>query len=77
MTGRFLPGWIRGFAEVQPSTPAVDLLRHLLLGTPSVRAVWLELVNLAGFCAALMSISVRVLSAAVAVSRRRGTLMEY
>ena len=62
---------------MQPFTPAVDLLRHLLLGIPSVQAVWLELVKLLGFTATLLPISVMVLSLAVHVSRRRGTLMEY
>ena len=71
------PAWLRWAADVQPFTPAVDLLRHLLLGIPSVQAVWLEVVKLLGFTATLMPISVMVLSLAVNVSRRRGTLMEY
>lgn len=71
------PGWLRWFADVQPFTPAVDLLRHLLLGTASVQPVWLELVKLAGFCAVLTPVAAMVLALAVEQSRRRGTLMEY
>lgn len=29
-----LPGWLRGFAENQPSTPIIETLRSLLIGTP-------------------------------------------
>lgn len=71
------PGWLRWFAHVQPFTPAVDLLRHVLLGTPTVAAGWLELVKLAGFTVALMPLSAWVLGRAVHLSRRRGTLLEY
>jgi ABC-2 type transport system permease protein len=71
------PEWVRGFSEVQPFTPAVDLLRHVLLGTPTAQPVWLELVKLAGFTVVLMPLSAAVLSSAVHLSRRRGTLMEY
>ena len=74
---KLFPGWLRWVADVQPFTPAVDLLRHLLLGTPSTQAVWLELSKLAGFTLALMPLSVIMLSNAVHLSRRRGTLMEY
>ena len=71
------PGWVRWFSEVQPFTPAVDLLRHLLLGTPAAQPVWLELIKLAGFTVVLMPMSVAVLRSAIHLSRRRGTLMEY
>jgi ABC-2 type transport system permease protein len=29
-----MPGWIQGFAEHQPVTPAIESLRGLLVGTP-------------------------------------------
>lgn len=74
---KLFPGWIRWFSEVQPFTPAVDLLRHVLLGTPPMQAVWLELLRLAVFTALLTPLSVMVLSRVVNLSRRRGTLMEY
>lgn len=74
---KLFPGWLQWAADVQPFTPTVDLLRHLLLGTPSTQAVWLELVKLVGFTVTLMPLSVAILSSAVHLSRRRGTLMEY
>jgi ABC-2 type transport system permease protein len=74
---RLFPGWIRWAADVQPLTPAADLLRHALVGTPAMQPEWLELVKLVGFAAVLMPVAGLVLWQAVKVSCRRGTLMEY
>jgi ABC-2 type transport system permease protein len=71
------PGWLRWVSDVQPFTPAVDLLRHLLLGTAPMQPVWLELLKLVGFTVVLMPLSASLLGSAVERSRRRGTLMEY
>ena len=72
-----LPGWIEWASEVQPFTPAVDLLRNALVGTPPTGALWLDLVKLVGFAAALMPLAVVLLGAALTRSRRRGTVIEY
>jgi ABC-2 type transport system permease protein len=74
---RLFPGWIRWTSEVQPYTPTVDLLRHLLIGTRPVEAIWLELVKLVGFAVVLMPVAVGVLWLSVKLSRRRGTIMEF
>ena len=74
---RLFPGWIRWTSDVQPYTPTVDLLRHLLVGTRPVEAVWLELLKVIGFTAVLMPASIAILALAVRVSRRRGTIMEF
>ena len=74
---RLFPSWIRWTSEVQPYTPTVDLLRHLLIGTRPVEAVWLELLKLVGFAVVLMPVAGGVLWLAVKVSRRRGTIMEF
>jgi ABC-2 type transport system permease protein len=74
---KLFPGWISWTSEVQPFTPAVDLLRHLLVGTNSIEPVWLELVKLGGFTAVLIPVSTAVLWFAVGFSRRRGTIVEY
>lgn len=71
------PSWIRWASEVQPLTPTVDLLRHLLVGTPSLQPEWLELVKVTGFAAVLMPIAMVALWGAVRLSCRRGTIMEY
>lgn len=72
-----LPDWIEWTAHVQPFTPSVELLRHLLVGASLESSVWLPLAKLAGFAAVLMPLSVWVLHRAVGLSRRRGTIIEY
>ena len=72
-----LPGWIRWASDVQPFTPALDLLRHVLIGLDTVEPVGVELLKLAGFAALALPLSLLLLRAAVESSRRRGTLIEY
>jgi len=71
-----LPDWIEWASAVQPFTPAVDLLRNTLVGTPLPDPLWLELGKLAGFAVGLLPLSCLLLRAAVARSRRRGTIIE-
>ena len=72
-----LPGWIRWASDVQPFTPAVDLLRNLLVGTPLSEPVLVSVGKLLGFAAVMFPISLVVLGAAVRRSRRMGTVIEY
>jgi len=72
-----LPGWIAWAAEVQPFTPAVDLLRHFLIGIPLRESAWLTIAKIAGFSALFLPLSLRVLAAAVRLGQRRGTITEY
>ncbi len=72
-----LPGWIEWASDVQPFTPGVDLLRHLLLGSPLRESAWLEVGKLLGFAAAMLPLSMVLLSLAVQFTRRRGTIIEY
>lgn len=74
---RLLPGWIRWMSQVQPFTPATDLMRHLIVGTPSQQPVWLELVKLAGFACVLLPIGLLVLRGAIRYGQRTGTIVEY
>jgi ABC-2 type transport system permease protein len=71
------PGWVRWMSDAQPLTPALDLLRHLLVASPSPQPVALELARLAGFAVVLLPVSCALLRQAVQFSRRRGTIMEY
>lgn len=72
-----LPEWIRWTSEVQPFTPATDLLRHVLVDTP-LRDSWAEgLAKLVGFTVVLLPLSLLVADRAIRVGRRRGTLTEY
>lgn len=72
-----LPGWLRWISDAQPLTPALELLRHLLLGTPMAGSVASDVLRLAAFSAALAPLALFVLQASVAACRRRGTLTEY
>ncbi len=72
-----LPSWIEWASEVQPFTPGVDLLRHLLLGSPLREAAWLEVAKLLAFAAAMLPLSFWLLSLTVRFTRRRGTIIEY
>lgn len=72
-----LPAWIRWTSQVQPFTPAVDLIRNVLAGTPLPDPAWLEVTKLAGFSLVLVPLSTMLLSAAVQIGRRRGTITEY
>jgi ABC-2 type transport system permease protein len=72
-----LPDWVQWMSEVQPFTPSVNLLRHVLVGIPLQDPAWLELVKLAGFCAALLPVSIWALHRAVHAGRRRGTILEF
>jgi ABC-2 type transport system permease protein len=74
---RLFPGWIRWASDVQPFTPTVDLLRHLLVGTRQAQPVWLELLKLGGFTAVLMPLAIGAVWLAANSCRRRGTIMEY
>lgn len=72
-----LPDWIEWASEVQPFTPAVELLRNLLVATPLQNPVWEDVVKLVGFSALLMPLAIWVLGRAIAAGRRRGTIIEY
>ncbi len=72
-----LPSWIRWTADVQPVTPILDLLRHLVVGTPLTSSAWLTMLKVVGFAAILLPASMFALRAAVNISRRRGTIIEY
>lgn len=72
-----LPDWARWAAEVQPFTPAVDLLRDVLVGTPLREAAWVSLAKLGGFVLLMWPLSLYLLRGAVRTAQRRGTIIEY
>ena len=71
-----LPGWLRWLSEVQPLTPTVDVMRHVLVGIPLAEPVGYELLKLAGFSVLGLPIGVAALTAALRHCRRRGTMLE-
>jgi ABC-2 type transport system permease protein len=72
-----LPGSIEWMSEVQPFTPSVDLMRHLLVGAELTDSPWLELAKIGGFATVLLPVSIAMLGLAVAIGRKRGTIIEY
>jgi ABC-2 type transport system permease protein len=72
-----LPGWIRWASDVQPFTPATELLRHVLVDTPLTHSAAFDLLKVVGFTLVLMPAALWALRAAIEIGRRRGTLVEY
>ncbi len=72
-----LPGWLSWISEVQPFTPTIDLLRHLLIGTDTDASATTALLKLGGFAVVLVPAGVMALRAAVHHAQRRGTILEY
>ena len=72
-----LPGWAQLLAEVQPFTPATELLRHLLLGTAMETSVASALAKIVAFAEVLIPISLYALHRAIRFSQRRGRIIEY
>jgi len=72
-----LPGWIRWVSAVQPFSPAVNLLRHLLVGLPMSTSPWLALGKLLAFSCVLFPLGAWVLARGVSMGQRRGTIIEY
>ena len=72
-----LPVWIRWISEVQPFTPAVNLLRHFLVDLPIADPVWVYLLKLVGFVVILLPLAIVVLRNGIEMAQRRGTIIEY
>jgi ABC-2 type transport system permease protein len=72
-----LPDWIGWASQVQPFTPAVDLLRHLMVGTELDGSPWTPVAKLAFFAGALIPVAVWVLDRALRLGRRHATITEY
>lgn len=72
-----LPGWIRWSSDVQPFTPATDVMRHLIVGAPLQHPVLVELLKLTAFAFVLLPVGLWLLHAAIRRGRRSGTIAEY
>ena len=72
-----LPAWLQWFSKVQPFTPTVDLLRHLLVGLPLDGTPWGHVGIIAGFTAVMLPIGIALVAVAVSASRRTGTITEF
>jgi ABC-2 type transport system permease protein len=72
-----LPGWIEWASQVQPLTPAAELLRNTLTGQALSEDAWVFVAKLVGFAAIALPVSVIALRAAMQAARKRGTILEY
>jgi ABC-2 type transport system permease protein len=72
-----LPSWIQWASDVQPFTPAVELMRYVLLGLPMPEPVWLAVTKLILFAGVFLPVSLWAVNKAVRISTRRGTMIEY
>jgi ABC-2 type transport system permease protein len=72
-----LPDWIGWASDVQPLTPAVDLLRSTLVGEPLSDPAWVLVAKLVGFAVVALPLSLAALRSTLRISRRRGTVLEF
>jgi ABC-2 type transport system permease protein len=72
-----LPDWVQTSANLQPFTPATQLLRHLLVDSPLTTSVAVTVAKIAGFAAVLLPLSIYALHHAIRLGQRRGTIIEY
>lgn len=72
-----LPSWLQSATKLQPFTPATELLRHLLVNSPLSGSATGLLLRLLLFAGVLLPISLLVLSGAIGIGQRRGTIIEY
>jgi ABC-type polysaccharide/polyol phosphate export permease len=72
-----LPWWLRWVSEIQPFTPTVDLLRHVLTGFPLAESPTGAVAKIVGFIVVGIPIGVRLVSLAGWYGRKRGTVTEY
>lgn len=72
-----LPHWVQTASQLQPFTPATNILRHLLVNSPEVGPLGTSLLKLVGFAAILLPVSLLILAHAIRFGQRRGTIIEY
>jgi ABC-2 type transport system permease protein len=73
----YLPDWTHWMSDVQPFTPAVDLLRHVIVDQKLQDPLWADIAKLVGFAAILLPLALLVLRAAIGRARKTGTIIEY
>jgi ABC-type polysaccharide/polyol phosphate export permease len=72
-----LPAWIEWFSDVQPFTPSIQLLRHVLIGAPIPDGEMALILKVAAFVAVLVPTGFLALRTATRVGQRTGTIIEY
>jgi ABC-2 type transport system permease protein len=72
-----LPGWIQWTSDVQPFTPTLDMLRHVLVGTDLHESVLTSLMKMVLFAGVLLPPALWAVQRAIRLGQRRGTIIEY
>jgi ABC-2 type transport system permease protein len=72
-----LPPWLRWLSEAQPVAPAVELLRHVVIGAPLSEPAWASTLKLLAFAGVLLPAAFAVFAVALKTTRRHGTVTEY
>jgi ABC-2 type transport system permease protein len=72
-----LPGWVEWASEVQPFTPAIQLLRHVLIDAPVAIDPWMHVLKIAGFVAVMIPLGFVAVRGATRLGQRSGTIIEY
>jgi ABC-2 type transport system permease protein len=72
-----LPHYLQWLVDIQPFTPAVEVLRHELVGRPLAESWSLSLAKLVGFPAVMLPLTAWILHRAIERARRQGTITEY
>lgn len=72
-----LPGWISWISEVQPFTPSVELMRHVLVDYPLGGDAAGMLLKMVGFAVIGIPVGTWLVAAAGRFARHRGTITEY
>ena len=72
-----LPDWMQTVSDLQPFTPAVELLRNVIVGHDLRHPVLAELAKLFGFAIVALPVSLMVMHLAIGRARRTGTITEY
>ena len=72
-----LPDWIEWTSDVQPYTPAVELLRYSISGIEPATSPWLLTLRLVLFTVVLLPLSAVAVWKAISHGRRTGSLVEY
>jgi ABC-2 type transport system permease protein len=72
-----LPGWAQTASELQPFTPATEMLRHFLVGTPQQTSTAVTVAKVTVFAAVLLPVSIWALGHSIRIGQERGTIIEY
>jgi ABC-type polysaccharide/polyol phosphate export permease len=72
-----LPNWLEWVSRVQPFTPSIQLMRHVLVGAALPDSAWVLVAKVAGFVIVMVPLGLVSVSVATRLGQRTGTIIEY